>query len=107
MSAEIPVIRFFFDARDCFWAGNDLAFKKFGNPVVLNKLPLSKAIIKELEDLIDWYFLIDSPQVPLRSKIELKNIDKKVEEILSKIEEETKDVLIVENEYNKLYRGNT
>jgi hypothetical protein len=107
MSAEIPVIRFFFDARDCFWAGNDSAFKKFGNPVVLNKLPLSKATIKELEDLIDWYFLIDNPQVPLRSQIELKNIDKKVEEILRKIEEETKDVLIVENEYNKLCKGNT
>ncbi len=106
MSEKIPVIRFFFDARDCFWAGNDSAFNKFGNPVVLNKLPLSNATIKDLEDLIDWYFLIDNPQVPLRSKIELKNIDQKVEDILRTVEEETKGFLIVENEYKKLCRDN-
>ena len=107
MSADIPVIRFFFDARDCFWAGNDSAFNKFGNPVVLSKLPLSKATIKELEDLIDWYLLIDNPEVPFRSKIELENIDQKVEDILKTVEEETKGVLIVENEYKKLCRGNS
>ena len=107
MDTEIPVIRFFFDAWNCLWAGNDSAFNKFGNPAVLNKLPLSRATIMELEDLVDWYFSIDNPQVPLRSKIELRNIDRKVEDILRTIEEETKGVLIVENEYKKLCRGNS
>lgn len=102
MSDKLPAIRFFFDVWECFWAGNDAALLKYGNPVCPARMPLTENTRHELKDLMDWYFLIDSSQTLYRSDAELKNIDRKVEELLKVIKEETHGKLIIKNEYGKL-----
>lgn len=102
MNDKLPAIRFFFDAWECFWAGNDAALLKYGNPVCLTRLPLTESTKHELKDLMDWYFLIDYSPTIYRSDAELQNIDRKVEDLLKVIREETQGKLIIKNEYDKL-----
>lgn len=102
MNSDLPILRFFFDAQECFWAGNDLARQRYGYPASIDKLPLTEGTKKELKDLKDWYFYMDNPEVSYRSDVELKYIDRKVQDILEVIEEETKGILIIKDEYDRL-----
>jgi len=64
------IFRFFFDYGSgvCIWAANEIAEKKFGYPVLSDELPISKALIDELDSLVieyddslDWDNPPDSP----------------------------------------------
>lgn len=89
MKKELPVVKFYPDCGTYFWSSNDAAkerFKDYG--IEVSDLPISTNLKQWIRELTDWWDLIDHDRNYQPSESELRNWQRRANELIDELNEE-------------------